>query len=861
MSTTRSLGRRAVPAHATTNPEIEDIRTRPTVLAVALQGLLAGSLAVSAAAVPEQAHAQASGANSANATALPQSDTVKSFAISEGPLDIALDRFARAAGVNLSYDASLIAGLTTRGVNGNFGIRDGLVKLLEGSGIEALAQSGGGYSLRRNSRVASATVPAAATQERGLREVTITASAVRPSDLPEAYAGGQVARGSRIGMLGNMDFMDTPFSVASYTEQRIEDTQAKDIGSVISATDASVYVAQTRGIQESFLMRGFNVTAFDMTFNGLAGMAPYMRSSTEMAERVEVFKGPSAMLKGMPPNGTVGGGVNIVPKRAGEEPLTRLTTSYASDSQFGVHADVGRRFGENKQFGLRFNGVYRDGNTAVDDQKHKMTLGSLGLDWRGDRVRLSADIYRQRERLDGIDYFGLNSIATAVTRLPVPFRGDTNLAAPWLFNINTTTAAIARAEWDITDKITAYAAYGHRDANYDALIAQSSLLNDAGDISTSLIRQYSLAKLNSGEIGVQGQTTTGPVGHAWSVAATTYENKGGVRNIRNSTDPDFLRRLNLYNLQFGNIPNVSAFSTSDIPISSKNEMSSVALADRMSFLNDTVQLTLGVRHQSVKNTSISTTGVSTVSYDKSALSPSAALLFKVSPQFSVYGSYIQGLTQGSTAPATAANANEVLAPTKTKQYEIGAKYDFGRFAATAALFQISRPSTYTDPVTNIFAANGEQQNRGLELNVFGEAQRGLRLMGGLTYLDATLQKQLLGRNNGNQVTGVPKIVARLAAEYDVPGAPGLTLTGLINYASKRYATADNRLALSPYTTVNIGTRYATKVAGHAVVLRAGIDNLTNKAYWGGSWGGSGDSGLSGGLGAPRTFALSATVDF
>ena len=69
------------------------------------------------------------------------------------------------------------------------------------------------------------------------------------------------------------------------------------------------------------------------------------------------------------------------------------------------------------------------------------------------------------------------------------------------------------------------------------------------------------------------------------------------------------------------------------------------------------------------------------------------------------------------------------------------------------------------------------------------------------------------------------------------------------------------MSLSPYTTLNAGARYATFVAGKAVVLRASIYNLTDEAYWGGSWGGSGDSGLSGGLGAPRTFLLSVSVDF
>ena len=86
-----------------------------------------------------------------------------------------------------------------------------------------------------------------------------------------------------------------------------------------------------------------------------------------------------------------------------------------------------------------------------------------------------------------------------------------------------------------------------------------------------------------------------------------------------------------------------------------------------------------------------------------------------------------------------------------------------------------------------------------------------------------------------------------------------TISGI--HIDLRYATADNRLSLAPYATLNVGARYTTRVAGRPVALRASIDNLTNKAYWGGSWGASGDSGISGGLGAPRTFLVSASVDF
>src|SRR5690606_4753544 len=98
-----------------------------------------------------------------------------------------------------------------------------------------------------------------------------------------------------------------------------------------------------------------------MTYGGLYGMLPYTSVMAEMAERIEVLKGPTALLNGMSPGGSIGGSVNVVPKRAPDEPLTQVTANYASAAQFGGHVDMARRFGDDKQFGVRFNGVFRAG--------------------------------------------------------------------------------------------------------------------------------------------------------------------------------------------------------------------------------------------------------------------------------------------------------------------------------------------------------------------------------------------------------------------------------------------------------------------------------------------------------------------
>lgn len=665
------------------------------------------------------------------------------------------------------------------------------------------------------------------------------------------YAGGQLATDSRVGVLGNLDVMDTPFSTISYTEDYVANQQAREIGALIGAADPSVHVASKGTILEKFNIRGFPTSANDMTFNGLIGMAPNLRGSTEMAARVEVLKGPSTLLNGMPPEGSLGGSVNIVPKRAGNTPLTSITATYESDNMPGVHVDAGRRFGDRQQWGVRFNGVYRNGDTAVDKQKQGMNLASLGLDWRGERARVSLDLYHQREKMDGINYFGIFSIAPGVTQLPTPKKGDYQFAPDWATNTNTTQVALLRGEYELSDALTLYGAYGHRKADFDATITRDTLLNNAGDLSVGVYRLVNEGTQKSGEAGVRGHFDTGKIQHKWSLAATRFTSE---RSYRDGMGPSFT--TNYYAPSFGPKPTFRFMGRSV-----EDKLGSIALVDTLSFMDGKVQWTVGTRRQNVQSSNYNAAGAQTSNYDQSRWSPATALLVKLSEQLSVYGNYIQGLNQGGVAPDTAKNAGESLQPYQTEQYELGAKLDWGGLTHNLSLFQIARPSAYTSPDSNVFGVYGEQRNRGLEWSFWGEASRGLRLMGGASYTKAELTKALDPAHLGKQATGVPKVMAKLGVEYDIAALPGLTATGNAQYVGERFVRDNNQLSLPSYTLFDLGARYTTKVAAKEITLRATVQNVANRAYWVGSWSGGDGSGLSGGLGAPRTLLLSGTLSF
>lgn len=688
--------------------------------------------------------------------------------------------------------------------------------------------------------------PSASGEVATLPTVTVKGDTTAPT-----YSGGQVSTGGRVGFLGEKDFMETPFSTITYTDKFIADQQAQDVQQVISRTDPSVFVSGIAGEhQESYSTRGFPSAVGDVMFNGLAGMAAYTRNPPEMLERVEVLKGPSTLLNGMPPKGSAGGAVNLVTKRAGDEPLTRLTGTYMSDSHFGAHIDLGRRLGENKQFGIRFNGVYRDGDTAVDGQDSKVSLASLGLDWRGERARVSADLYDYRDDIHGLTR-GL-TLAPGLA-VPKPPKAGTSWNPPWAFTHSRNQGAMLRGEWDLADRLSAYAAAGTSKHKLSTIMGSPQVFNAAGDFRTNFSGLDESVDRKSAEAGLLGKLRTGSVDHQVALNATWYRENIDLGGFRNVLPQDW--ETNIYNPVWG--PEVAR--PSPIPSLTKTDvrLSSFGLADTLSFAEGKVQLTLGVRHQQVVSDSFngSTGARMGQRYKASATTPAAAVLFRASEQVSVYANYTEGLSQGAIAPTTAANAGEVFAPYKTKQKEVGVKFDLGEFAHTVSLYEIKRPSSYTDPVSNIFSFGGEQRNRGVEWGFFGSPTRGVRLMGGVAYSDAKVTRAALAANEGKQAVGLPKWQAKLGAEWDVPAAQGLTLTANASWVDKQYLSADNSLSIPSRTVFDVGARYALKVSGRPLTLRAAVTNVTNKAYW------AKPHYTSLALGAPRTFYLSATMDF
>ncbi|MCY1250622.1 TonB-dependent siderophore receptor [compost metagenome] len=65
--------------------------------------------------------------------------------------------------------------------------------------------------------------------------------------------------------------------------------------------------------------------------------------------------------------------------------------------------------------------------------------------------------------------------------------------------------------------------------------------------------------------------------------------------------------------------------------------------------------------------------------------------------------------------------------------------------------------------------------------------------------------------------------------------------------------------MAGYGRVDAGIRYLMEVQGKLVTLRARVDNLADRNYWASTGGYPGQGYMV--VGAPRTFTLSAAVEF
>lgn len=625
------------------------------------------------------------------------------------------------------------------------------------------------------------------------------------------------------GALGTRNALNTPFSITSVGEEALADRQVSSLGQVFARDASVIAVGNSYNSRPSTLVvRGLQLDAFNSyKIDGMSIVNYGVELPLEQFERVDLLKGPGGFMYGF---GSPGGIVNYVTKKPTEDFLASVDVGYRSDSIFQEHVDLGGRVGPDKRLGYRLNYTHEQGDTYNDGSINRDSF-SLALDLRltPDLLWTFEGLYQDRDTDGTVQAVALSAARYTGNGLPDTISGRTQLSTDGSGYHAVSKFAKTGLQWKFAPTWTASVDYSFSQAIRTYKEETLNLLNEAGDYDDYMYDQKNAYRFNQLQAMVQGQFATGFLTHEVVLGAATQTQA----NDFNSNG--FYGSIGYGNLYDGARP--SPYTGSRTPQMYRGaEFDQDAL-----FASDTISigehwsLLAGARYISYRQRSFNAAGVAGEAYKKHPLTPTFALMYKPAAGTTVYASYVESLEQGSTVGSQYANAGATLAPLKSKQYEFGVKTAQSDWGASAALFRIERGTGYVNNA-NEYVQDGEGRIQGLELAGNVRVAHDWDIQANAMWLSAKYQTGNAALE-GNRLPGSARFIASGQVAYALPALPGLSVVAGVKYVGSSNLDSANDLTVPSYYTVDLGAVYRTRIATKNVVLRAAIDNLTNRRYW------------------------------
>ena len=704
-------------------------------------------------------------------------------------------------------------------------------------------------------------------------EVRADAKRVKAARSYSIASDGDLRDRVNLGVLGKANAFTAPITVVNYDEQALNNTEARTLVDAVSKKDASVWqFGGESNTLTGLYFRGYQLDSRQFSVNGLAGMYGTQGTASVHVGSAQLIKGASTTVNGMDPEGAVSGSVNIETKKAADEGNRKIGLGWFSNNRAQGTFDLGQRFGENKEFGVRANGKLRHGDTPRHGYSEDNKEFALNADYRGEKLRVAFDsIYAKRKTNGG--RARMQDIQNASGRLFDAPEGKVNLAPSWQAQNTRGQTNMLTFEWDAFENAQITGGIGYNNARYYGNFASPTVTSSGLTYNSGRARLTDQRfKTLSMNLTARGEFETGPVSHNWSAAfdridrkRTTYQ---GARQTRSSViDPSLDIPTQLAKLDSNLGTAWSATPSVDTVI----KVNSLAVSDTLGFVDNKYRLTLGGRFQAVEQKN----KLNGRKADASRFSPMLMAAWVPQPDLVVYGNYMEDLEPSDIR--TDDDGHVTMAdPRVSRQFEVGVRKNWGDFVTTLNAFQIKRPGYWRGNTTSgtDFAMRknaglaysgseqGMERSRGIEFNTYANLlNKTLRPSFGLMYLQSTVKDYPNFADNlvnGVQVAN-PRMIAKAGVEWDTPFAKGLTLNGNVSYFGKSYQDTQKQYAFPSYTLVDVGARYKTKLGKNTLTVSSSVENLFNKNYWQVQRGQYDRSFAV--VGMPRTYWLKAELDF
>ncbi len=633
-------------------------------------------------------------------------------------------------------------------------------------------------------------------------------------------------------------FGDVPLSKAPFSGVNIDAQTLRDIGATrISDAlrlDASVSDSYNSPAYWDILsVRGYTLdNRYNYRREGLPISAETM-IPMENKERIELFKGTSGIQAG---TSAPGGLANYVVKRAptgNDDTIRSVTASYGNGKSSSIALDLGARFGENKDFGYRFNAAYEDLNPYIRNTQGHRNLIALAMDWR---ITPDSKLEWEFERSER-QQIGVNGYSLLGNSLPAPVDGKRNLtwrdwAVPGVFGADTGTIRFKQnlangwlwttsygAQRLKTDDRLAFA-LGCAAEGYGDRFCQNGTF-DLYDYRSDNERR----KVDALQTELSGQTMLGGFKNDVSVSLIRYR-------MTLNTQPYAYNSAGTGSM-FTSLPSYS--DPSPIPDTGNirsEYYTELSLKDKLT-LSASTALWLGLRHTNMDRGTSDASNSNRI--QSSFTTPWLAVSQELTASSVVYGSYGEGI-EVDAAPNLPqySNAGQPLPALRSKQLELGLKTQTGPLKWQLAWFDIKRPQSGDACDVNnncVRRIDGNTHNTGLELG--GSYVQGPWLLQGSgAWIDAQRQQATIDPSvNGQRPVNVPKYTLRALAQYRWADVPGLRTSLRLSHEGQRRVLEDGSINLPAWTTLDFAAHYDTRMGGIRTEWTFAIDNLTDQRYW------------------------------
>ncbi|MDP3403553.1 MAG: TonB-dependent siderophore receptor [Brevundimonas sp.] len=649
---------------------------------------------------------------------------------------------------------------------------------------------------------------------------------------------GYVAVDSVTATKTDTPLIDVPQSITVVTRAQLDDQAAYSLGDVLRYVPG-VTVGQGEGNRDQITLRGQNTTA-DFFLDGVRDDVQYYRGLYNL-ERVEVLKGPYALIFGRGGGGGIVNRVQKTPSPAASFLATRLSAN--SFGAFDVSADLNTPVSETAAF--RLNAVYEElGNHRDSYEGHRFAVNpylaaDLGRGW-------SAGVSYEYIDDDRVPDRGVPSL----NGRPIEGYRDQFFGVPGA-NHTTLQAHIvkARVDGEIAPglSVSTTVLYGDFDKFYSNVYPNGPATGQTGSVPLAAYLDPTTRENLLIQSNLLWEVATGPLSHR-ILFGVEYGDQSSTNQRRNGvlSSPTF----SLANPVFPTVtfPTLARDTVSDVETLSAYVQDQISLGERF-------DIVAGLRFDRfrIEGQDRIPNPDRPFSRTDEKVSPRLGLIFKPVSDLSLYASYSRSfLPRSGDQFLSLSTVQENLEPERFTNTEVGVKWQArSNLILTAALFQLDRTNATTpDPGNPALTINvGETRTEGLELAATGNITRRWQISAGYAWQDAVL----VG-NSSVRLAQTPEQQFSLWNRFEVNPRLGLGL-GLIHqtdqFAAIRTSAAATRMPA--FVRVDAAAFYDLS---DQVQIQLNIENLSDETYFPDA---HNNANIS--TGAPRNARLTVSAKF